>query len=532
MKTAKRWTLGLALGLAALGGSLGSGVAQPEKTLTVLRVVDSFTYDPQRATAAATSEIAFLIGDTLLALDPDMKRVHPLLARSWSVTPDGKTYSFTLRDDVSFCSGKKMTSADVVYTFERMIDPQNKKPSAQKMGKVKSIRADGPYKVIYELEEPYNELPYTLTLMHATILNKDNVDALGKDFGLKGIDGTGPYCWESWTPRNELVLKRHDAYKWGPEIYKNRGPAHIQKIVWKVVPEDASRVAALVAGQGDLSYAIPLWAVDDLKKASNLNVTQVPNYYRTCTMGLKITRPLMGDIAVRKAMNMAIDRAAMAKNVYFGHAIPAPAYLNPDTPDFNPATQNTPLGKYNPEESKKLLDAAGWKPGSDGIREKDGVRLSPVLFTLSGPSNLSVATALQGYFRAVGVDLKIEPYDATAYFTKIATQDFDGYYLCNPYASAGDVLNVYWRSGNRPIPNRVNWIDKQTDDWLNAALTATDPKVKAENYYKVQQKVVDNALWIPIVHDFMFMAASKKLKDVKPHATFTSALYKALDITY
>jgi peptide/nickel transport system substrate-binding protein len=533
MKPSKRQKIGW-IASAALAGSIALGgvaLAQQGQTLTVLRQVDSFTYDPQRATAAATSEVAFLIGDTLVALDPDMKKIHPLLAKSWTVSPDGKTYTFELRNDVTFCSGKKMTSEDVVYTFKRMIDPENKKPSAQKMGKVKDIRAEGPTKIVYELTEPYNELLYTLSLMHATILNKDNVETLGKDFGLKGIDGTGPFCWESWTPRNDLVLKRHDAYKWGPPIYKNAGPAHVERIVWKVVPEDASRVAALASGQADLSYAIPLFAVDELKKSPLLNVTEVPNYYRTCTMGLKITRPLMSDINVRKAMNMAIDRAAMAKQIYFGHAIPAPAYLNPGTPDFNPATQNTPLGKYNPDEANKLLDAAGWKKGSDGIREKDGARLNPVLFTLAGPSNASVATALQGYLRAVGIELKVEPFDATAYFTKIATQEFDGYYLCNPYASAGDVLNVYWRSENRPIPNRMNWIDQETDDWLNTALQATDPKVRAENYYKVQQKVVDNALWVPIVHDTMWMVANKKIKDIKPHATFTSALYKGLDIS-
>ncbi|MGE0658929.1 MAG: ABC transporter substrate-binding protein [Reyranellaceae bacterium] len=518
------------------GAALALGVALPatasSQTLNVMRVLDSFTYDPQRATAAAASEIAFLLGDTLVALDFDMKTIKPLLAKSWKVSDDGKTYTFDLRDDVTFCSGKKMTADDVVYSFNRMLDTEVKKPSRQKMGKVKAIRATGPHQVVYELEKPYNELLYTLTLMHGTVLNKENVETLGKDFGVKGFDGTGPFCWQSWTPRNEMTIVRHDAYKWGPPIYDNRGPAKVEKIVWKIVPEDASRMAAILSGQGDLTYSVPLWSVAELRKSPNVQVIAPKNYFRTCFIGNKITRDLMKDLAVRQAMNLAINREQIAKQIFFGNALPAPAYLHPDTPDFATATQNTPLGKYNPAEAKKLLDAAGWKPGADGIRVKDGVRLNPVLYILNTGSNPQVATAVQGFLRDIGIDLKIEAFDATAYFTKIATQEFDMFQLCNPYASAGDVLNVYWRSQNRPIPNRMNWIDADTDAWLDAGLQASDPKVRAENYAKVQDRIVANALWVPLVHDTVFMAANKKVKNAKPHAIFTSLLYKGLDVSF
>lgn len=523
----KRLTAAAALcvGIALPGMAAG-------QTLTVLRTLDSFSYDPQRATAAAASEIAFLLGDTLVALDFDMKTIRPLLAKSWTVSPDGKTYTFELRDDVSFCSGRKMTADDVVYSFNRMLDPENKKPSAQKMGKVKSIAAASPTKVVYELTEPYNELLYTLTLMHGTILNRDNVEALGKDFGVKGMDGTGPFCWESWTPRTEMTLKRHDAYKWGPPIYANPGPARVEKIVWKIVPEDASRMAAIMSGQGDLTYAVPLWSVAELRKAPNVQVAAPANYFRTCFIGNKITRDLMKDLAVRQAMNLAVNREDIAKTVFFGNAIPAPAYLHPGTPDFAAATQNTPLGKYDPAEARKLLDAAGWRAASDGVRARDGVKLQPVLYILNSGVNPQMATAVQGYLRQVGIDLKIEAFDATAYFTKIATQEFDMFLLCNPYASAGDVLNVYWRSQNRPIPNRMNWIDADTDAWLDAGLQASDPAVRAENYAKVQDRIVANALWVPLVHDTVFVAASRKVKNVRPHATFTSLLYKGLDVSF
>ena len=89
------------------------------------------------------------------------------------------------------------------------------------------------------------------------IHNKESVEALGKDYGIKGADGTGPWCFDNWQPRTEIVLKRHDAYKWGPSMYKNKGPVKFEKLVVKIVPEDSSRVAAMMAGQFDITHQFP-----------------------------------------------------------------------------------------------------------------------------------------------------------------------------------------------------------------------------------------------------------------------------------
>ena len=98
------------------------------------------------------------------------------------------------------------------------------------------MRATDPYTVEYELEEPFSELLLQLTMFTNVIHNKESVEALGKDYGIKGADGTGPWCFESWQPRTEIVLKRHDAYKWGPSMYKNKGPVKFEKLVIKIVP--------------------------------------------------------------------------------------------------------------------------------------------------------------------------------------------------------------------------------------------------------------------------------------------------------
>ena len=212
------------------------------QTLKMMKSLDAPHYDGQRTTWSPTSDIVNMFQDTLVALDWDGKTAIPYLAKSWTISEDGKLYTFKLRDDVTFCSGKKFTAADVVYSFKRLNDPETKAPLCWRAGNIKELQRPIPTPVEYELNEPYSELLLQLTMYTNAIHNQDSVETLGKDYGTKGIDGTGPWCFESWQPRTEIVLKRHDAYKWGPSMYKNKGPVKFEKLSIKIVPEDARRV--------------------------------------------------------------------------------------------------------------------------------------------------------------------------------------------------------------------------------------------------------------------------------------------------
>jgi peptide/nickel transport system substrate-binding protein len=242
---------GALLGLTALAGpALAQG---SNNSLTIVREVDSDRYDPHRSTARAASEVIFMMADTLVSLDHDMSTIKPGLATSWTMSPDGKTYTFKLRNDVSFCDGKKMTAQDVVYSMKRWIDPATRSPVRWRAGKVDDIVAVDDTTVEYKLTAPFSELLYQLTQSFAVIVDKANVEALGADFGVKGFNGTGPYCWVSWTPRQELVLQRHPTYSWGPrEMYQNPSP-QVDRVIWRITPESQTRLAALQTGQGDVT---------------------------------------------------------------------------------------------------------------------------------------------------------------------------------------------------------------------------------------------------------------------------------------
>lgn len=516
-----------AFAAVAVVGAAAPAMAQ--RSVTIVREIDTDRYDPHKSTARSGAEVMYMIGDTMVNLDYDMKTLRPGLAKSWTVSADGLTYTFKLRDDVTFCSGKKMTAKDVVATYERWLDPETKGLVKWRMGDVEKVSAPDDYTVEYKLKKPFSELLYQMTQYFHTVLNIDQVKQLGADFGIKGIDATGPFCFESWTPRDQTVLTKHKGYKWGPSFY-DATEAQVDRVVWKVVPEENTRVTALQAGQADASQYVPYWSIKELQANKNLSVTKAENFFWTYFIGFKVDKELMSDVRVRRAMNLAVDQKAIADAVTFGLAESATTMLSPNVMDFNPKLDRAIYGE-NVKEAERLLDEAGWKKGADGFRYKDGKKLAPLVYGISGQFK-EIAEAVQGDLRKVGIDLQIQLFDSTVAWGKLATQEFDAFGMSFPYVSAGDALNLYFRSANTPTPNRMNWKDKETDELLDKGSTATDAATRAAAYAAVQQKVHDAAVWIPLYHEPLFVVAGPKLKPIKAHGNYGCGLYKGLGIAF
>ena len=516
--------------VVALLGAVAVTSATEAQTLKMMKSLDAPHYDGQRTTWSPTSDIVNMFQDTLVALDWDGKTPIPYLAKSWTVTPDGKLYTFKLRDDVQFCSGKKFTAADVVYSFKRLKDPATKAPYHWRAGNIKELRAPDPYTVEYELHEPYSELLLQLTMYTNAIHSKESVETLDKDYGIKGIDGTGPWCFESWQPRTEIVLKRHDAYKWGPSMYNNKGPVKFEKLVIKIVPEDASRVASMMGNQFDITHQIPLAFIQQVKAAPNLNVQEALPNFQLMYYGFKITRPMVSDKRVREAMSIAINRADIVKGIMLGNAEPALTFVDPKALDF--AGKTAGMIREDVERAKKLLDDAGWKVGADGIREKDGMKLAPKVYFTQVAYFPRVSEAIQGYMRKIGIDWKVQGWDSTIAPSKMAEQDYELWTVTVPYLSAGELMNIYFNSQNIPTPNRMNWKDPETDEWLKAGRAALTDTDRAKNYALVQEKVTAEHLWMPVMNVAMYTTSLKKLKGVRPHMLYQNTFYKGLDYSF
>jgi peptide/nickel transport system substrate-binding protein len=308
------------LTVAALAAMAVAGVAAPamaQKSVTIVREIDTDRYDPHKSTARSGAEVIYMMGDTMVNLDFDMKTLKPGLAKSWTVSPDGLTYTFKLRDDVTFCSGKKMTAKDVVATYERWLDPDTKGLVKWRMGDVDKITAPDDVTVEYKLKKPFSELLYQMTQYFHTVLNVDQVKQLGADFGVKGFDGTGPYCFESWTPRDSTVLTKHKGYKWGPPIY-DYTEAQVDKVTWKVVPEENTRVTALQAGQADASQYVPYWSIKELQANKNLSVTKAENFFWTYFIGFKVDKGNYSPPATVRLGCRALSFSARADSSSYG----------------------------------------------------------------------------------------------------------------------------------------------------------------------------------------------------------------------
>ena len=522
----------VAAGLLAAVAAL-AGTAATAQTLNMAKALDSPHYDSHRTTWSPTSDVTHMIQDTLVALDWDGKTAVPLLAKSWTVSPDGKLYTFKLRDDVQFCSGKKLTAADVLYSFNRQRDPATRAPYAWRAGKIKDLRAPDPYTVEYELSEPYSDLLVQLTMFNNSIHNKESVDALGKDYGIKGIDGTGPWCWVSWQPRTELQLKRHDAYKWGPTpMYKNPGPVKFERLSIKIVPEDSSRLAAMMSGRFDITTHFPTQFIDQAKKSPMLNVEEAKPNFQLMYFGFKADRPLVRDKRVREAMSIGINRAELVKGVMLGQAAPAYTYIHPDALDFNPATKG--IIKEDVARANRLLDEAGWaKRGPDGIRvNAQGERLAPIVYIPQVTYFPRMTEAIQGYMRKIGVDWKITALESTIMPAKLSGQDFDLWTVTVPYLSAGELMIFYFDSEQIPVPNRMNWKDAATDAAIRKGKTALNAADRAAGFMAVQDIVMKEHLWIPVMAPSMYQTSTKKVKGARAHMLFQYTFYKGLDTSF
>ena len=519
------------LATLAAGTALVLPALAAAQDLTIVREVDSNNYDPHIAVARAAAEVLFMAGDTLVTITPDMQDIAPGLAHSWEVSDDGLVYTFHIREGVQFCDGKPLTAEDVAWSLGRWVDPETASSNAWRAGDVASIEAVDTYTVEYRLEAPFSELLYQLTQHFATIIDRDNVEALGEDFGINGFNGTGPFCFESWAPRDRLVLTRHEAYDWGPPFYENQGPAHLERITWVIVPEENTRTVALLTGQSDISQYVPAIALGQLRDAPNVEVQRSDEAFWTYFMGMKIDKPTVSDTVVRRAMNLAVDQEALAEDIYFGEVEPAYSYISQATLDWNPGLDDTLL-RHDPEAANRMLDEAGWERGVDGIRARDGVRLAPVAYVFAGSTWQRLSEFVQAALLEIGVDMQIEAYDATVAWGRLATQEFDMFGLSYPYISAGDALNLYFPSRNIPSPNRMNWNDPETDRLLQVGKTALDDDTRSAAYGEVLAQIHDTAVWIPLFHEPMFIAHSSALAPVVPHNMYGSGLYKGLDLRF
>src|SRR5690606_10936604 len=208
-----------------------------------------------------------------------------------------------------------------------------------------------------------------------------------------------------------------------------------------IVPEGNTRTVALMTNQSQITQYIPAIALKQVQQAPTLETVRSDAAFWTYFIGFKIDKPSVEDPAVRKAINLAVDQEALARDIMFDEVTPAYSYISENALDWDKSLEDKLL-RYDAEEAKRILDEAGWMPGSDGVREKDGVRLAPVAYIQGGSTWQGLAEFVQAELLKVGFGMQIQTFDATVFWGKISTQEFDMFGMSYPYISAGDALNL------------------------------------------------------------------------------------------
>ncbi len=437
MNTLRRTLVALAAALM-----LGITAAQP---VVVMQSADAATLDPTMNRETSTFNALLHIFDALLSKNAD-GTYGPALATNWTVT-DETVWDLTLRDDVIFHDGSRLTAEDVVFTIERILDEATESPIAGGFSFIEGAEATGEHalRVTTSAPTPLAEHYFSELL----IISRDAFELLGADDFARVPIGTGPYRVVEWQRDVALKLEAFEGH-W-------RGPAAISDLEIRPVPEASTRVAALQTGEADLIVQVPPTLAPVLEAASGVTVAGVPGA-RSIYIGFNVTggNAALQDANVRRALNLAVDVDAIIEGVLAGRAEPTTGFLA--SMDFGYVDTFSPY-PYDPDAARALLAEAGYAEGE----------LSLDLHSPNGRyvGDANVAQAVAEQLEQVGIDVNLEIREYGAYVGDL----FSG--------NAPDLYLIGWGNApldadfiNYPLLRTGELLAYYSSDELDAALDA------------------------------------------------------------
>ena len=478
------------------------------------------TLDPAKASAAVDNTVLTYLGAALLDIDPDGKIV-PWLAKDYSVSQDGLTVTFHLKDGVKFHNGEPLTAEDFKWTFERMLDPKTASPVAGTLlAGIKSVEAPDKLTLVLKLSSPRYALLSNLCIAgFLQPLNKKAVEAAGDKYPSSPV-GVGPYKIKEIKAGEYVLLERNPDYNWAPP-YVHQGPWYIQQIKFVVMPDQASQIAALESGQVSGLASVPTQNWDKLAADSRFQFFEgLGGGFIYVTMNVQ--NPILSDPTVRKALNYAVDRAGIVKSVFQGHAIAAYGAYHPGLPGYLKELDEKPLYPFNLAKAKELLDGAGWKDtDGDGVREKAGKKLEFSFIAINASYFPLMAEVLQAQLKEAGVKVNITTMEqGTAIQNMMGGKYEMGLMQWGWTNDAGDILYTTLHSSQAGAGlNFAYYKNADLDALLNNARTVMDTQQHVKYLADIQKHIVENAVQIPLIYTAVGQAYTKDLKGIRKSTT-------------
>ena len=494
-------------------------------TLTFGLSTDTATIDPSITGSAITGLIARNVVDSLVGQAED-NRFTPWLSERWEVDGESTRYTFHLRPGVTFSDGTALDAAAVKYNFERILDPKTTSSYAKSLlGPIDSITTPDERTVLISYREPFAPLLQGLSLPYLGIQSPTYLRAAKSTTNT--VVGSGPFVLESFTKGSGSRLSRRADYQWGPGYAAHTGPARLDAIVFKYLPEASVRLGALTSGQVQAIDDVPAASVRSVQENDRLQVVTRENPGVNRSFFLNTSKPPFDEARVRQAFQSAVDVASAVKVAYFGSSRPADNILAPATLHHDPAVAS--LWGLDVARANRLLDEAGWtEKNASGIRSRAGRELTVHLVydsaTVSA-SDVTLAQAVQFSVKQVGFDLQLDPVDAGGYAARTQGNDYDlvAFYFVR---AEPDILRTVFHSAYIPPKGanltRVN----RLDETLTRAVGAPDEERK-RLYGEVQREIIAQAYAVPLYVAAYRLGASKRLQGISWATNAKPNLYDA-----
>jgi len=472
--------------------TLGCSAKPDPKTLVMIIENSPTNLDPRVGLDAYSERIDSLIFDDLLTRDEHLN-VQPQLAERWEV-PDPLTYVFHLRRGVAFHDGSRLTSRDVKWTFDSLLQGKVIGTKAAVYRYVDHIETPDDWTVVFRLKEPFATLLWNLSDGAMGIVPYGS----GHEISQSPI-GSGPFRFVRAEQDEEVVLESNHAY-WGEK-------PHIESVRFAVVPDATTRALELRKGSADITVSsLTPDLVVALERQPDLEVLRGPGTVLSY-LSFNLRDPILEDKRVRQAIAYAIDRAPMIHYLLRGFARPAYSVLPPESWAYD---DQVPHYDHNPQIACQLLDRAGYSL-------KQGVRFHLTIKTSTDENTRLLAAVLQQQLRDVGIVLDIRTFEFATFFADVTRGEYQMYSLRWVGGNEDPDIFEYVFHSDKFAPhggNRTFYSNPEVNRLINQARSESDQQIRRQLYAEIQQILAEDVPSINLWYWDNIMVHSKRVKNL------------------
>lgn len=465
--------------------------------------------DMTTTTGTYDLEIGRSLNDPYIWLTPDGKFV-PGLAQSWEISTDALAYTFKLRDGLKFHDGTTLDAAAAKANFDRMTSRETN-PSGLSYSYLGAGSSYGGCEVVdpltfkITLKQPNAIFLFRMRRKYVSPQSPAAIEKFGKDYFRNPV-GAGPFKFVEWVEGDHVTMEANPDYAWGPkELFDNTGRPYIDKIVYRIFKDLTTKATSLEAGELDYAARLNPEDVVRFKDSKDLKVVLRDQTGQSSLMDLNVEKAPTDDIAVRKAIGWAIDRAALVKTVFFGLFQPATHLFTPNMFSYDKSLNS--LFGYDTAQAEKILDDAGWTKSGD-TRSKNGKELK--LVWLLSQESQPLAQFVQAELKKVGITVELQTL-AGAGLLDAALKGEHNIYSEGHWIQEDPDVTRNWAS-SKLIDVRQNYVRARNTD-LDALLDKGiafkgDPHSpdRAKIYQEIQKIIMENYYIVPLYYDKSFEA--------------------------